>query len=83
MWSPDSKQITFQHLEFGQVNCPGPVYIMDAGGGNQRVLFKAGPDGPSRVAWKPPVQETKTTITTTTTVKTGAIAPFQAIRLEK
>lgn len=50
-WSSDSKQIAFQHLGFGMVNDPGPVYIMDADGGNQRILLQQ--DGPGRAIWKP------------------------------
>jgi RNA polymerase sigma factor (sigma-70 family) len=61
-WSADGKQIAFQHLEFGRVNQPGPVYVMDADGGNLRVVL--GQDGPSRPAWRPPVREAKTTTET-------------------
>lgn len=59
-WSPDSKQIIFQHLEFGRVDQPGPVYIMDADGGNQRVLLhREMPGWPDRAAWKPAAGEKK------------------------
>jgi RNA polymerase sigma factor (sigma-70 family) len=80
-WSPDSKQISFQHLEFGRVNQPGPVYIMDADGGNQRVLLKK--DGPGRAVWKPSKQETKTTTITTTTTSTTTTTITSAPAPEK
>jgi len=37
-WSPDGKSIIYQHLPDYQ---SGPVYIMDADGGNRRELLKS------------------------------------------
>jgi Tol biopolymer transport system component len=51
IWSADGKSIVFQHLPDYQ---DGPVYIMDADGGNRRILLKneALVKG-ARPAWRP------------------------------
>jgi TolB protein len=50
-WSPDSKQILFRHFEG---NNDGPLYIMDADGGNQKIVLKLeGNIEGSRAAWQP------------------------------
>jgi Tol biopolymer transport system component len=53
-WSPDGKQISFQHHDQNRI--PGPVYLMDADGANQKVIsvlrserFVEG----GRHAWRP------------------------------
>jgi Tol biopolymer transport system component len=51
-WSPDGKQIIFQHCE--SFNKPGPVMIMDADGANQKEILKSeGYIEGGRASWKP------------------------------
>src|SRR5438477_5752271 len=51
-WSPDGKQIAFQHLELGEQN--SSLYVMDADGGNVKEILKnEGPGRFGRPAWKP------------------------------
>jgi Tol biopolymer transport system component len=50
-WSRDSKQIIFQQAQFRTVENPAPLYVMDADGGNLRMILAE--DGPGRPAWRP------------------------------
>jgi TolB protein len=53
-WSPDGKQIAFQHHDRNRA--PGPVYLMDADGGNAAVipvLHSERPVEGGRLVWKP------------------------------
>jgi len=53
VWTPDGKSIVFHHLpEFESGS--GPIYIMDADGGNRRELIKSeGHVKGARPAWRP------------------------------
>jgi TolB protein len=53
-WSPDGKQIAFQHHDRNRA--PGPVYLMDADGGNAAVIPVLRSERPvegGRLVWKP------------------------------
>jgi serine/threonine protein kinase len=51
-WSPDGARIAFQHASAAEEH--GTLYIVNAGGGDPRVILKAaGPQDGGRPSWKP------------------------------
>jgi TolB protein len=51
-WSPDGKQLLFQRHGDGEET--GTLYVIDADGGNQKVVLKGeGPIEGGRASWRP------------------------------